>query len=89
MLWYGQYTTITGENEIAPRERELTVAYVLLTTNEVAARLRTPSETLRYWRAIGKGPRGFRVGRRVLYRASDVDAWEEEQYNAHAIGASK
>lgn len=46
---------------------------------EVAAKLRVPVETVRYWRHLGKGPRSFKVGRRVLYDPADVDAWIAEQ----------
>lgn len=46
-----------------------------MTTAEVAEILRTSSETVRYWRHIGKGPGSFKVGRKVLYRADDVEAW--------------
>jgi len=48
-----------------------------LTTEEVAERYRTSPETVRYWRHIGKGPRSFKAGRRVLYDAVDVRAWDE------------
>ena len=47
----------------------------LLTTEEVAARFRTSPATVRYWRHIGIGPDGVRVGRRVLYDAVDCDRW--------------
>jgi excisionase family DNA binding protein len=50
----------------------------LLTTEEVADLLRTSPSTVRYWRHLGKGPRGRRPGRRVLYAESDVQAWLEE-----------
>jgi hypothetical protein len=40
----------------------------LLTTEEVAERFRTSPATVRYWRHIGMGPAGVRVGRRVLRR---------------------
>jgi excisionase family DNA binding protein len=45
------------------------------TTAEVAELCRTSSETVRYWRHIGKGPASFKLGRRVLYAAEDVEAW--------------
>jgi excisionase family DNA binding protein len=48
-----------------------------LTTAEVAEIFRTSPETVRYWRHVGKGPRSFKVGRRVLYRESDVQAWAD------------
>ncbi len=46
-----------------------------LMTAEVAEELRTPLETVRYWRHVGKGPKSFKVGRRVLYAAEDVEAF--------------
>ena len=46
-----------------------------LTTAEVASITRTPVESVRYWRHVGKGPASFKVGRRVLYARDDVEAW--------------
>ena len=46
-----------------------------MTTQEVAQTCRTSPETVRFWRHVGKGPRSFKVGRRVLYAVSDVEAW--------------
>lgn len=46
-----------------------------MTTAEVAEILRTSPETVRWFRYVGKGPRSFKVGRRVLYERSDVEAW--------------
>lgn len=57
----------------------------LLTTEEVAEHFRTVPATVRYWRHIGKGPRSFKVGRRVLYRESDVEAWTEREYAAAGV----
>ncbi len=51
----------------------------LLTTEETAALLRTPPGSLRYWRHVGKGPSWVRIGRRVLYRRADVEAWVAQQ----------
>ena len=47
----------------------------LLTISEAAELLRAPVATLRYWRHLGTAPRSFRVGRRVLYRRDDLQAW--------------
>jgi DNA-binding transcriptional MerR regulator len=44
-----------------------------LTTQDVAEKLRTPAETVRYWRHIGTGPPSFKIGRRVLYAVEDVE----------------
>jgi DNA-binding transcriptional MerR regulator len=51
----------------------------LLILPEVSEMLRTPPETLRYWRKQGIGPQAFKVGRRLVYRAADVTAWLDEQ----------
>lgn len=53
----------------------------LLTMQEVAAVVRVPLATLRYWRHLGTGPRGFRVGRSVRYWRTDVHAWLQQQSN--------
>ncbi len=66
-------------------ENSPTVASDLLTLNEAAALLRTPVATLRYWRHLGMGPDGFRVGRRVLYRREDLDRWVSEQQRAQHL----
>ena len=46
-----------------------------LTTAEVAELCRTSPETVRFWRHVGKGPKSFKVGRKVLYGIEDVEAW--------------
>lgn len=51
----------------------------LLTLEEVAALIRVPIATVRYWRAQGSGPRGFRVGRTVRYWRTEVVMWLESK----------
>jgi excisionase family DNA binding protein len=51
----------------------------LLTISEAAELLRAPVATLRYWRHRNIGPRSFRLGRRVLYRRSDLHTWIDAQ----------
>ena len=51
----------------------------LLTISEVAAIVRAPIATLRYWRHLGNGPRSFRVGRGVRYWRHDVTDWLHQQ----------
>lgn len=50
-----------------------------LTTAEVAARYRTAPSTIRYWRMSGYGPKGVKVGRRILYAVAELDRWDDEQ----------
>lgn len=51
-----------------------------MTFDEVSEYMRVPEGTLRRWRATGQGPKSFTVGRRVLFKESDVDSWIEQQY---------
>lgn len=52
-----------------------------LTTQDVATRYRTAPSTVRYWRHIGYGPKGIKVGRRVLYSPSEIDRFEKHLAN--------
>jgi DNA-binding transcriptional MerR regulator len=56
----------------------------LLTTEEVAQRFRTSPSTVRYWRHLGIGPAGIRVGRRVLYDEAECDRWWQSKVTAAA-----
>jgi helix-turn-helix protein len=47
----------------------------LMTLAETADHLRTRVAPLRYWRHLGVGPAGFRLGRRVIFRRAEVDRW--------------
>jgi excisionase family DNA binding protein len=49
-----------------------------MTTAEVAQLLRMPVESVRWWRHVGKGPKSFKLGRRVLYAREDVEAFIEQ-----------
>jgi predicted DNA-binding transcriptional regulator AlpA len=64
------------------KERIMSMAHdpddELLTIKEVAAIVRAPEATVRYWRFNGTGPRSIKVGRRVCYWKSDVLRWLED-----------
>jgi hypothetical protein len=49
-----------------------------LTLAEVADRYRTTERTVRHWRLCGHGPRGVRVGKRVLYPIAEIDRFDRE-----------
>lgn len=66
----------------------MTRADDLLTVDEIAAELRVPEGTFRSWRSRNQGPRSFRLGRRVVYRRSDVEAWLVAQEQATARGGA-
>lgn len=48
-----------------------------MNTEEASQYLNVPIGTLAYWRHLGEGPAYFKLGRRVLYRPSDLDAFCE------------
>ena len=47
-----------------------------LTNEEVAAHYRTTRGTVRHWRHIGYGPKGTKVGIRILYAQSEIDRFD-------------
>ena len=51
----------------------------LITVQELADYLGVPVATLYQWRYRREGPPGFRVGRHLRYRWSEVEAWIERQ----------
>ena len=51
-----------------------------LTPEEVAERYRSSVSvgTLRNWRAMRIGPTFLKIGKAILYPASELDAWDEK-----------
>jgi len=47
----------------------------VLTLSQLAAQLGVTVQTLYDLRSQGRGPRGFRVGRELRFRVSEVEAW--------------
>jgi len=47
----------------------------VLTLSQLATQLGVSVQTLYDLRSQGRGPRGFRVGRELRFRLSEVDAW--------------
>jgi predicted DNA-binding transcriptional regulator AlpA len=79
--WVGGLDPDTGTARGRLRTDDRAVRFV-----EAAELLRAPVATLRYWRHLGTGPRSFRLGRRVLYRRDDLQAWVEEQLGRSVTG---
>jgi len=46
-----------------------------LTLSELAAYLAVSPQALYDLRSKGRGPRGFRVGRQLRFRAAEIEAW--------------
>ena len=51
----------------------------LMTTEQVAAYLAVPVNTLYQWRHRGVAPPAARVGKHLRWKQSDVDRWVEQQ----------
>lgn len=51
----------------------------LLSPSELAGFLGVPIKTIYQWRYKGEGPRGYRVGRHIRFRWSDVRVWLDER----------
>jgi excisionase family DNA binding protein len=51
----------------------------LLTIDEVARYLKLPKSTLYSWHHRGEGPRPFKLGKHLRYRATEVEEWLESQ----------
>lgn len=54
----------------------------LLTVDELADYLQVPAKTIYAWRHKNCGPPGFRVGRYLRFRSSDVEEWLAELASA-------
>jgi len=51
----------------------------LLTVEELAGYLEVPVATIYAWRHRRQGPPGFRVGKHLRYRWTDVERWIEDR----------
>jgi excisionase family DNA binding protein len=60
----------------------------LLSAQELADYLDVPLKTIYAWRYRGQGPRGFRVGRHVRFRLSDVQHWVSDQLENDSLGGT-
>ena len=57
---------------------------VFLTTREAAERCGLRYQTLCAWRSSGRGgPAYLKLGRKVVYRQSDLDAWLASRRRTH------
>ncbi len=65
----------------------------ILSLSELAARLGVTPQTIYDLRTQGRGPRGFRVGRQLRFRVSEVDAWlarlEGDDARRHDAGGAR
>ena len=58
----------------------------LFTPEETAGNLGTNIRTLERWRSTGEGPEFVKIGRRVAYRRSALEAWLKRQTRRQTDG---
>jgi excisionase family DNA binding protein len=57
----------------------------LLTVQDLADYLDVPVATIYAWRYRRQGPPGFRVGRHLRFRLSDVERWISDRLTADVL----
>jgi len=81
--------TKTRKEEVTGRP-QLALIEQVLSLSELCAHLQVPAQTIYDLRSQGRGPRGFRVGRELRFRISEVEAWlermEEDDERRHDPG---
>jgi excisionase family DNA binding protein len=77
------------DEDLAGRPK-LTLIEQVLSLSELCAHLGVSTQTMYDLRSQGRGPKGFRVGRELRFRVSEVEAWlermEHEDDRRHASG---
>jgi hypothetical protein len=69
----------------APQDVSDTLLADFLTQDQAAAELKVCDRTLDRWRRLGEGPPITKLGRRVLYRRSSLQAWlRTREHQGHA-----
>ena len=81
--------TKTREQDVTDRP-QLTLIEQVLSLSELCAHLQVPAQTIYDLRSQGRGPRGFRVGRELRFRISEVETWlarmEQDDERRHEPG---
>jgi excisionase family DNA binding protein len=58
----------------------------ILTTDEVAALLKIPKQTIYRWNVMGSGPPYYRLGKHARWKRSEVMAWVAEHQDEVSKG---
>jgi excisionase family DNA binding protein len=77
-------------NASATNPTTLSLVDGVLSLAELCEQLQVSTQTIYDLRSQGRGPRGFRVGRELRFRISEIDAWlarlEAEDDRRHRAG---
>jgi excisionase family DNA binding protein len=76
--------------DTSPTAPTLSLVDGVLSLSELCEQLHVSAQTIYDLRSQGRGPRGFRVGRELRFRVSEIDAWltrlEAEDDRRHQLG---
>jgi excisionase family DNA binding protein len=86
------HLTVMKTEKIRDRSANMTTLSLVdgvLSLSELCAQLQVSTQTIYDLRSQGRGPRGFRVGRELRFRISEIDAWltrlESEDDRRHQL----
>jgi excisionase family DNA binding protein len=86
------HLTVMKTEKIRDRSASVTTLSLVdgvLSLSELCAQLQVCAQTIYDLRSQGRGPRGFRVGRELRFRVSEIDAWltrlESEDDRRHQL----
>ena len=74
------------ENRVPSQSGAMNNLDPLLTAQQLADYLDVPIATLYAWRYRREGPPGFRAGRHLRYRKSDIDQWINNRLRTGTTG---
>ncbi|TYL55445.1 helix-turn-helix domain-containing protein [Nocardioides sp. BGMRC 2183] len=86
-------TTDTNQNDRPATIGEVRSGAIeqILTLSQLCDHLHVSAQTIYDLRCQGRGPHGFRVGRELRFRVSEVEAWlerlEHDDACRHDVGA--
>jgi excisionase family DNA binding protein len=89
----GHLTVMKTERirDISATAPSLSLVDGVLSLSELCSQLQVSTQTIYDLRSQGRGPRGFRVGRELRFRVSEIEAWlrrlEAEDDRRHPLGA--
>ena len=89
----GHLTVMKNEEirDTAFKAPTLSLVDGVLSLSELCTQLHVKAQTIYDLRSQGRGPRGFRVGRELHFRVSEIDAWltrlEAEDDRRQRLGA--
>jgi excisionase family DNA binding protein len=79
----------TGRNT-HPKQAPPQLIEQVLSLSELCEHLHVTAQTIYDLRSQGRGPNGFRVGRELRFRVSEIEAWltqmESEDAQRHSVG---